>query len=143
MSGLNGRFNVSRSFVVCAISMGFQFLAKTQINEKRDWDFCKPMSCFAKARKEKMIALKNIFKSSTHYFQTHVSIFTANTHWIEGNISETKMNLAMRSAAFQRKQNCDCTLLTSRKKKCLKNLLITPQYVFWFSQQWHICTKVP
>ena len=69
-----------------------------------------------------MIALKNIiFKSSTNYFQTHVLILTANTHWIKGNVSETKMNLEMRSAAFQRKQNCDCTLLSSQTKKFTDN----------------------
>ena len=79
-----------------------------------------------------MIALKNIiFKSSNNYFQTHVLILTANTHWIKGNVLETKMNLEMRLAAFQRKQNCDCTLLSSQKTdQCLKNSVITPQYVF-------------
>ena len=62
-----------------------------------------------------MIALKNIiFKSFTNYFQTLVLILTANTHWIKGNVSETKMNLEMRSAACQTKQNCDCILLSSQ-----------------------------
>ena len=52
-----------------------------------------------------MIALKNvIFKSFTNFFQTHVLILTANTHWVKRNVSETKMNLEMQSAAFQRKQ---------------------------------------
>ena len=56
-----------------------------------------------------------MFNSFTNYFQTHVLILTANTHWIKRNVSETKKNLEMRSAAFQRKQNCDCTLLSSQK----------------------------
>ena len=88
-----------------------------------------------------MIALKNIiFKSSTNYFQTHVLILTAKTHWIKGNVSKTKMHLEMRSAAFQKKKDKTAIALS---KKYFKNVLITPQYVFWFSQQTHIWWKEP
>ena len=63
-----------------------------------------------------MIALKNIiFKSSINYFQTHVLILTANTHWIKGNVSKTKMHLEMRSAAFQKKKNKTKLRLHSQK----------------------------
>ena len=53
VSGVTGRFRVSRSFVVCAVSIDFQFLAKTPITET----FTSRSAVFH-SQEKKLIALK-------------------------------------------------------------------------------------
>ena len=91
-----------------------------------------------------MIALKNvIFKSFTNFFQTHVLILTANTHWVKRNISETKMNLEMQSAAFQRKQKLwlHSLKLTHTKKMFKKFTDNSPIRVLIFTAMTYFAKK--